>query len=434
MPRVNGVYQLPPGSYGAPNTTIQSNKYNTLIDDLASEANGKRPIGAGGTGASSAVEANDALNTISATMASAATLNLANATGVVVNVTGTTTITALGTVSSGAERVLVFAAALTLTHNATSLMLPGGADITTAAGDVATFRSKGAGNWVCVSYQRASGGTLTPVVLSAAAGTLFTFESQDPGAASGPDIDLYRNSASPAASDLLASLLFNGKDSAAAKKQYAAIRATVVSPTAGAEASDLALRSIVAGTLADRMHVRGGAYMEGATGGDPGAGKFNATELQVNGKSVTAILHLQDQKPSGTAGGAFTSGAWQTRTLNTKVADEIGSTLSSNQFTLPAGTYEIRAMVPGFRCVSHKAKLYNVTDASDVLIGSATIAEPTVNVMSTSLIAGRFTLAGSKTLAIQHQCSSTRATDGFGSAAGFSSIEIYSDVIIRRVA
>lgn len=153
MPRVNGVYQLPPGSEGVPNTTIQSNKYNTVLSDLASDANAKRPIGAGGTGGSTAVEANDALNTTSANMASAATLNLANATGVVVNVTGTTAITSLGTVNSGAERVLVFAAALTLTHNATSLILPGGANIVTAAGDVATFRSKGSGNWVCVGYQ-----------------------------------------------------------------------------------------------------------------------------------------------------------------------------------------------------------------------------------------------------------------------------------------
>lgn len=103
-----------------------------------------------------AVKRNDSINTTSSNIASAATTNLANATGVVVNITGTTTITALGTLPSGVERVLIFAGALTLTHNATSLILPGGANILTAAGDVAIARSLGSGNWKIVSYQRAS--------------------------------------------------------------------------------------------------------------------------------------------------------------------------------------------------------------------------------------------------------------------------------------
>ncbi len=50
-----------------------------------------------------------------------------------------------------------FAAALTLTHNATSLILPGGANITTAAGDTAIAISLGSGNWVVVNYMPAGG-------------------------------------------------------------------------------------------------------------------------------------------------------------------------------------------------------------------------------------------------------------------------------------
>jgi hypothetical protein len=59
--------------------------------------------------------------------------------------------------------ILVFAGALTFTHNATSLILPGGANITTAAGDVAWVESLGAGNWKCLVYQKADG---TPVINS----------------------------------------------------------------------------------------------------------------------------------------------------------------------------------------------------------------------------------------------------------------------------
>lgn len=95
-----------------------------------------------------------------AALASASTVDLATATGPFVHITGTTTITALGTMQAGAERVLVFDGVLTITHNGTSLVLPTGANITTAAGDVATFRSEGGGSWRCVDYTRADGTSL----------------------------------------------------------------------------------------------------------------------------------------------------------------------------------------------------------------------------------------------------------------------------------
>lgn len=91
------------------------------------------------------------------TLASTTTTNIGAAAANAITITGTTTIAAFDTIADGAVRVLTFAAALTLTHNATSLILPGGANITTAAGDVAIFLSLGAGNWRCIAYQRASG-------------------------------------------------------------------------------------------------------------------------------------------------------------------------------------------------------------------------------------------------------------------------------------
>lgn len=98
----------------------------------------------------------------SVSLASAATVNIGAAAANAITITGTTTITAFDTIADGAVRVLTFAAALTLTHNATSLILPGGANITTAAGDVAVMLSLGSGNWRCIAYQRASGKSLIP--------------------------------------------------------------------------------------------------------------------------------------------------------------------------------------------------------------------------------------------------------------------------------
>ena len=90
-------------------------------------------------------------------VASATTTDIGAATGNFVDVTGTTTITGLGTITAGVTRNVRFTGALTLTHNATSLILPGAANITTASNDRATFISLGSGNWICTSYTKATG-------------------------------------------------------------------------------------------------------------------------------------------------------------------------------------------------------------------------------------------------------------------------------------
>lgn len=91
------------------------------------------------------------------TLASAATVNIGFAASANISITGTTTITAFDNVAEGAVRWVAFAGALTLVHNAASLILPGAANIGTSAGDIAVFKSLGAGNWKCVAYQRMSG-------------------------------------------------------------------------------------------------------------------------------------------------------------------------------------------------------------------------------------------------------------------------------------
>lgn len=89
-------------------------------------------------------------------LASATTTDLGAQTSTNLRITGTTTITGFGTAASGVMRQLRFAASLTLTHNATSLILPAGVNIITAAGDTATAISLGSGNWVVTAYQRAN--------------------------------------------------------------------------------------------------------------------------------------------------------------------------------------------------------------------------------------------------------------------------------------
>lgn len=90
---------------------------------------------------------------------SAGTVDLENATGDLLDISGTTTITSL-LLQSGHERTVRFTGILTLTNGA-NLVLPGAANITTAAGDFAVFRGYRDGVVRCVDYTKADGGPVS---------------------------------------------------------------------------------------------------------------------------------------------------------------------------------------------------------------------------------------------------------------------------------
>jgi hypothetical protein len=94
-----------------------------------------------------------------ASVASASTTDLGAQTSHTLSVTGTTTITSFGSSATTANPIYIlnFTGALTLTYNGTSMVLPGNASITTAAGDVAIAYYVGSGNWKVLSYSTQSG-------------------------------------------------------------------------------------------------------------------------------------------------------------------------------------------------------------------------------------------------------------------------------------
>ena len=92
-----------------------------------------------------------------ADIASSTTPALGATEGLMHDITGTATITGWDTVRAGILKVTKFEGAGTLTHNATSFILPSGANITRADGDVAIWISEGSGNWRCIDYSKANG-------------------------------------------------------------------------------------------------------------------------------------------------------------------------------------------------------------------------------------------------------------------------------------
>lgn len=91
-------------------------------------------------------------------VASAAICDIGLAISHRVQITGTTTITSMGTVPN-CIRYVRFGGVVTIVYNPVSLILPGQANIQTRAGDNAIFTSDSAGNWRCIGFVRVT----TPV-------------------------------------------------------------------------------------------------------------------------------------------------------------------------------------------------------------------------------------------------------------------------------
>lgn len=150
--------------------------------------------------------------------------------------------------------------------------------------------------------------------------------------------------------------------------------------------------------------------------------------------SICPDVIIEEQLPSGTVAGTFTSGAWQTRALNTLVRNNGAlASLSSNQVTLPAGTYYLQWRAPALAVSRHKTKIRNVTDASDVALGTSEYAASGTPVSTSSSGSCVVVLPASKAIALQHQCQTTGLTDGLGEASSFG-VEIYSRLEITRIA
>lgn len=116
-----------------------------------------------------------------ADIASAGTITPA-ATASFFDITGTKTITAIGSSASWDGRVvwLQFDGALTLNHSST-LKLPGAVNYTTAAGDVLAFVQETSGTWRCLSVVRAARTAFRARVSAAdqTSGTTILFDTED---------------------------------------------------------------------------------------------------------------------------------------------------------------------------------------------------------------------------------------------------------------
>jgi hypothetical protein len=150
--------------------------------------------------------------------------------------------------------------------------------------------------------------------------------------------------------------------------------------------------------------------------------------------SALQLMQIQDQKADGVDGGTFTAGGWRKRDLNTVVHNSIsGASLSSNDITLPAGTYLIEGFALANVVSTNLTHIRDTSDSSILLVGVTDISSTTISSNSLSHIRGKITLGSTTNIELVHRCLTTRATNGFGLANGFSSSNVYAEIIIRKV-
>jgi len=161
-----------------------------------------------------------------------------------------------------------------------------------------------------------------------------------------------------------------------------------------------------------------------------------------SGTGTTKIAVLSEEQSSGTDGGGFTNNAWRDRTLNTEIDQQSFVTFSSsnNYFTLDSGTYKINWSAPAHAVDRHQSKLLyadnaSFTSSSEKLGSSEACYDPITE--GNSLVQTRsfgetvITITKTTYFKIQHRCTDTKSTTGFGVASNFGVDEVYTQVVIQ---
>ncbi|MEK9895899.1 MAG: hypothetical protein VW518_05660, partial [Burkholderiaceae bacterium] len=102
-----------------------------------------------------------------------------------------------------------------------------------------------AGTFTTLSLSNAS----EPLVISSSGRSLATFTSTDATASQGPNLVLQRDSASPAVSDVLGQIIFQGEDSASNVTAYGQLGWSINDPTDTSEDGAFVIKNIIGGTL-----------------------------------------------------------------------------------------------------------------------------------------------------------------------------------------
>jgi hypothetical protein len=224
-----------------------------------------------------------------AAVASASTTNIwSNNDGNLLHVTGTTTITSLGTApQAGAKRQVIFDGALILTYNASTLVIPGAANITTAAGDmwefVADTTTKIIGTPISVSKLAPTDGSALTNIPQIGSSNNFTAD-QTIARGTTPNINLINTTAPGVATAIAGGVItFYGNNASSVTTIFSQLYGYIQSAVAAAENGWIIFQNIYSGAVLWRFAIGQGLFSQNVTGADKGLDSINVKAYYIDG-------------------------------------------------------------------------------------------------------------------------------------------------------
>jgi hypothetical protein len=281
------------GLYGIPNTTIESADFNAVLDDTAQALSDSiNKDGSKAFSANQSMGSNRITNLADGTARTNAA-NLGQVQDGLVNwidsggTADAITATYSPAVTSVSDGQLFFVRASAANATTTPTFKPNGltARNITKHGDQALVAGDiyGDGHELILRYRSSdtSYELLNPIFGPSTIPFDVTITSTDAGASIGPELNLYRNSASPADGDVIGAIDFDGEDSGGTQTTYARIVAEATDVTDTTEDGTLRIRTVTAGSLSDALNVSAGVFTPAQT--DKGRNTINATDYYVGG-------------------------------------------------------------------------------------------------------------------------------------------------------
>jgi len=159
------------------------------------------------------------------------------------------------------------------------------------------------------------------------------------------------------------------------------------------------------------------------------------TAPKIGAKAFTSYALIKDQKSNGTAAGNSVQTTWTQRDLNTETADPDGIvSISSNNFTLGAGSYLIKWEECNYKGNDHTSRLYDVTNSAVKQYSQCTVGSATYYGSSETQGSCRVTITGDTAYRIEYyQTGGAVSTNGLGQKCNQGD-EVYTQVEIYKEA
>lgn len=170
--------------------------------------------------------------------------------------------------------------------------------------------------------------------------------------------------------------------------------------------------------------------MEGTVAVAHGIGALVGLYITAGVLSIPYVKVSETQSSGTGSQTSISTNTWVDVVLNNKDVDSASiANLASNQLTLPAGTYKVRARVIIYETQDTQIRLYNNTASSAISLGTSEFAASAGNYTTNCYLEDQFTLTSQSALSIQINASGSGMT-GVASSIG---TEVYTIAVFEMV-